>query len=313
MDVRIDVTKNLIDQFTKYFRLIPQGDSFLIHPDFGTKDATVRFVSLPGELELYHFGHTQFKVPINMRSVNPPNTNWFIIHVNLSNIRQEKVVNGSTIEFQKYLPIGLILYGPNLTIDTLIPPGVDSEVATIRFSRQFLKTYFGGAEQVIDLNRNIAFEDFDQTLEGKFQQTLETFDDKLECHLRVLEFLKAFFEKTKKHDQSQELEDVHPDDLKAVFKISTLLRNPLNNEVPSLKELAQQANMGVSKFKTTFKKVFGKPPMEYRNRVRMEFANEELVHQRQTPTELSYLLGYSHPSNFTAAYKKYFGKTPSAQ
>ncbi|MEM8969968.1 MAG: helix-turn-helix transcriptional regulator, partial [Bacteroidota bacterium] len=213
---------------------------------------------------------------------------------------------------QKYLPIGLLLYGPNLKIDTLIPPGVDSEVATVRFSRQFLKTYFGGVEQVIDLNRNIVFEDLDQNLASKFQQALKAFDNKLECHLRVLEFLKAFFEKTKKHDQSQELEDVHPDDLRAVFKISTLLRDPLNNEVPSLQELAKQANMGVSKFKMTFKKVFGKPPMEYRNRVRMEFANEELVRQRQTPTELSYLLGYSHPSNFTAAYKKYFGKTPSA-
>ncbi len=312
MDVLIDVTKNLIDQFAKYFRLIPQGGCFIIPPDIGTNNAITRCVSFPGELEIYHFGLTQFKVPINMRSVNPPDTNWFIIHVNLSNIRQEKVVNGSTIAFQKYLPIGLLLYGPNLKIDTLIPPGVDSEVATVRFSRQFLKTYFGGVEQVIDLNRNIVFEDLDQNLASKFQQALKAFDNKLECHLRVLEFLKAFFEKTKKHDQSQELEDVHPDDLRAVFKISTLLRDPLNNEVPSLQELAKQANMGVSKFKMTFKKVFGKPPMEYRNRVRMEFANEELVRQRQTPTELSYLLGYSHPSNFTAAYKKYFGKTPSA-
>ncbi|MEM9671294.1 MAG: helix-turn-helix transcriptional regulator [Bacteroidota bacterium] len=312
MDVAIDVTKNLLDQFSHYLRLIPEGGNFIIHPDIGTNNATVRYVTFPGELELYHFGLTQFKVPINMRSVNPPDTEWFIIHINLSNIRQEKVVNGSTITFQKYLPIGLLLYGPNLVVDTLIPPGVDAEVATIRFSKQFLQTYFSGVSEVIDVNRNIVFEDLDQNLESLFLRALETIDRKLECHLRVLKFLQAFFEKTQRHDQSAELEDIHPDDLKGIFKVSAILRNPLQNDAPSLQELAQQANMGVTKFKTTFKKVFGKPPMEYRNRIRMEFAHEELIHQRQTPTEVSYRLGYSHPSNFTAAYKKYFGKLPSA-
>ncbi|MGD1894195.1 MAG: hypothetical protein ACFB15_26820 [Cyclobacteriaceae bacterium] len=162
MDVAIDVTKNLLDQFSHYLRLIPEGGNFIIHPDIGTNNATVRYVTFPGELELYHFGLTQFKVPINMRSVNPPDTEWFIIHINLSNIRQEKVVNGSTITFQKYLPIGLLLYGPNLVVDTLIPPGVDAEVATIRFSKQFLQTYFSGVSEVIDVNRNIVFEDLDQ-------------------------------------------------------------------------------------------------------------------------------------------------------
>lgn len=70
--------------------------------------------------------------------------------------------------------------------------------------------------------------------------------------------------------------------------------------------------MGVTKFKESFKLVFGLAPLQYRNRIRMEYAREELMHQRKTASELSYELGYAHPSNFTATFKQYFGKLPSA-
>ena len=71
--------------------------------------------------------------------------------------------------------------------------------------------------------------------------------------------------------------------------------------------------MGTTKFKVLFKQLFGNAPRQYRNKIRMEYAREELVARRKTPTEMSHELGYSHPSNFTIAYKKYFDKLPSAQ
>ena len=70
--------------------------------------------------------------------------------------------------------------------------------------------------------------------------------------------------------------------------------------------------MGATKFKSSFKQVFGCAPMQYRNKIRLEYARDEINSHGRSPTEISYLLGYSHPSNFTAAYKKYFGEVPSA-
>jgi AraC-like DNA-binding protein len=44
----------------------------------------------------------------------------------------------------------------------------------------------------------------------------------------------------------------------------------------------------------------------------MEYARNELKMGYKSPVELSHELEYSHPSNFTAAYKKYFKIVPSA-
>ncbi len=93
---------------------------------------------------------------------------------------------------------------------------------------------------------------------------------------------------------------------------STHLRNPLARTAPTLTELAAIANMGITKFKTSFKQLFGSAPIQYRNKIRMEFAREEIVSRRKTPTQISYDLGYAHPSNFTTAYKKHFGELPSS-
>ena len=108
------------------------------------------------------------------------------------------------------------------------------------------------------------------------------------------------------------MDSLHPDDLRQIMRIATALRDPLEPKVPALPDLAQRASMGVTTFKDAFKLVFGQAPLQYRNRIRMEYAREELLHQRKTASELSYELGYSHPSNFTAAFKRHFGKLPSA-
>ena len=71
------------------------------------------------------------------------------------------------------------------------------------------------------------------------------------------------------------------------------------------------AQMGLTKFKELIKKDFGQATMEYRNRIRMEYAQRMLEMRRRNPGELSHELGYSHPSNFTTAYKKHFGHLPS--
>jgi AraC-like DNA-binding protein len=272
----------------------------------------MEFVTFPGKMEFYHFKKSQFKVPISMKSINPIDSKWFLLHINLSNTKQQKKVAEKTIDFQKYLPFGILLYGPGLEIDTVLPMNVEMELATIHFHHSLLDTYFENWPDIIDISKNLVYEDLDYKLELSLNKALSSIRNKIDCHANVLNFMSLYFAKLSSHAKSTNHEILHSEDVKNLFKSSTHLRNPLANSHPSLKELASISNMGITKFKTSFKQLFGSAPLQYRNKIRMEFAKEELLSKRKTPTEISYDLGYSHPSNFTAAYKKYFNELPSS-
>ncbi|MDH3650755.1 MAG: helix-turn-helix transcriptional regulator, partial [Saprospiraceae bacterium] len=311
MNVHIDISQSLTDQFADQLKLIRVGSEFAVPTSVG-KGGQLKFIDFPGQLELYHFGNTRFRHPIYMKAINPTASEWFLVHINLASVKQEKTFDGKQIEFQKYLPIGILLYGPNLAIETKIPAHTDSELASVRFSYSFMAKYFDKAEEILDINKNLVYEDLSPDLESKILLALETMEDKLTCHALVLDFLKCFFEKLSGHDKGEKTDRLHPEDVKKLFYVSTYLRNPTSKQAMSIKELAAMANMGTTKFKTSFKQIFGKPPREYRNKIRMEYARKEMLVNHKSPSEISYLLGYTHPSNFTAAYKKYFGEVPSA-
>ena len=310
MEIHIDITKNIIEQFDRYFNFSKTENG--LKPDSAIIDSDVKYIEFPGELEFHHFGNAPFKVPISMTSINPVDTKWYVIHINLSKIKQEKRAGGQIIHFQRHLPIGILLYGPNLTIETHIPPNIESEVATIRFSDTFLRAYFKDWKNLIDREKKLVYEDLDPVLDHKLSLALSAMDEKIKCHRLVLDFVQQFFKKLKSHKKGINPGKLHPEDLKKLLKISTLLRDPINSQIPRVQELAKMAHMGQSKFKNSFKQVFGLPPIEYHNRVRMEFAASEIQYNSKTPTEVSYILGYSHPSNFTKAFKKYFGHLPSS-
>ncbi len=312
MNVELNITKNLKNQFQHYFKLKEINGEYFIDPNIGSGQS-MEFVDFPGQMEFYHFKKSYFKIPVQMKSINPIDTEWFLIHINLSKTKQQKNVGDESIEFHKHLPIGLLLYGPGLEIDTQLPPNVEMELATIHFHRSFLDTYFENWKDSIDTAKNLVYEDLDYKLENALHKALFSIRNKIECHAYVLHFMNLFFEKIRTHSQTTHHESLHSEDVKYLFKASAYLRNPLATTTPTLDELASIANMGITKFKSSFKQLFGSAPIQYRNRIRMEFAREEIVARRKTPTEISYDLGYAHPSNFTTAYKKHFGELPSSQ
>lgn len=309
MEVQLDISKNLRDQFSEFFKVEEKNGVLTMGSTIGT--GQMEYVELPNQLEFYHFRKSQFKVPIDMKSINPIGTQWFLIHINLSNVKQEKRVEGRLINFQKYLPTGILLYGPDLEIETKIPPNVDSELATIRFHQSFLETYFGEESERIEIDKNLIYEDLDYQLEKKLSLALSTMDDKMLCHAHVLDFMGHFFKKLKARERGTAKEKLHADDIKNLFAAVAHLRNPIA-EKPTLDELASVAKMSTTKFKTSFRQLFGSAPIQYHHKIRMEFARDEIQANRKSPIEMSNDLGYSHPSNFTIAYKKHFNELPSA-
>ena len=312
MKLNINISNNVNDQFKGYMGGIELENGFVVDPAIGTNEARCIFHEFPGNLELYHFGATQFKDSIEMHTTNPVDSPWLLIHINLSRFTQQKQVGNETILFQRSLPIGILLCGPGLEMNTVIPQGVETEVLSIRFHRAFIESYIPEIKAAIDLNRRIAYEDIDEKLGETLMMIVNTMDNKLSCHAYLLTFLNHFFHKLSKHQRPTHIDRLHPEDLKRIMEASTLLRDPLEVNTPSLEELSKKAHMGMTKFKDSFKLVFGLAPLQYRNRIRMEYGREELISKNKTVSELSFELGYSHPSNFTAAFKRYFGRLPSS-
>lgn len=311
LNVQLNITENLKDQFEQYFKLELRDGEYFLPPSVGGGRG-MQFLDFPGQMEFYHFKKSHFKVPISMKSINPSNSDWFLVHINLGKTKQNKKTKSDTIEFQKHLPIGLLLYGAGLEIDTLLPPNIDMELASIRFSKTFLETYFDDWKSIVDTSKNLVYEDLDYKLENAIYNALSHMPNKMACHASVLHFMNLFLAKLSLHSKSTTHKELHTQDVNNLFSASVFLRNPIAQSTPSIDELASIAKMSKTKFKTLFKQLFGSAPIQYRNKIRMEFAREELVAHRKTPTELSYELGYSHPSNFTSAYKKYFGELPSS-
>ncbi len=312
MKINIDISKNVNHQFRDYLGGQNLSNGFIINPDYGTNQAKSIYLEFPGNLELYHFGSTQFKEPIELHTINPEGSKWLLIHINLSRFSQKKKVGNETIYFQRNLPIGILFCGPGLEMNTVIPKEIETEVLSIRLHKEFLKSYLPNINKTIDLNRHIAYEDIDETLGEALTLIIKHMDNKLSCHAHLLTFLNHLFSKLSKHLRPDSVDRLHPEDLQRILEISTVLRDPFADNIPTLVELSKRAHMGLTKFKDSFKLVFGLAPLQYRNRIRMEYAREELLKKNKTASELSYELGYSHPSNFTAAFKRYFGRVPSA-
>jgi len=310
--MEVDISLGLKKQFQKQLKLIQRGDEYFLDPAVGIGKG-MRYLEFPGKMEFYHFKKAKFHQPLNMTSINPEDSEWLMLHINLSNTKQNKVVSGENIELHKFLPIGILLYGPGLEITTQIPANLETEVVSIRFHHSFLDNYFNNWKEIIDLGKNLTYDDLDTQLENKLIQSLSSMDNMMDCHAKVLDFLNCYFNKLKYHQKETTYSKLHSKDLNNLLLASTHLRNPLAKTTPSLKQLASIANMGTTKFKTSFKQLFGSAPIQYRNKIRMEYAKIEIQLNHKSPTEVSYLLGYSHPSNFTVAYKQHFEKLPSSE
>ena len=252
-----------------------------------------------------------------------------LIALQINNVNESRKASISeTLTLQKLvqdLKVDSISYARNLNTlkqirklhKELYEAGINGNKSLLTENPNYIRrllfdTYFDDWEDTIDTSKNLVYEDLDYKLESALDKALSSIRNKIECHANVLHFMSLFFEKIGAHSRSDKSETLHSEDVKNLFLASALLRNPLSTSIPSIDELAAMANMGMTKFKTSFKQLFGSPPIQYRNKIRMEYAREEIVAKRKTPTEISYELGYAHPSNFTAAYKKYFGELPSS-
>jgi AraC-like DNA-binding protein len=78
----------------------------------------------------------------------------------------------------------------------------------------------------------------------------------------------------------------------------------------SLQSLAREAGVSVSGLKTKFRQVYDQPVFAFLHDVRMVTARSGIELEGWTVTQAAHFTGYSHASNFSTAFQKYFGRSP---
>jgi AraC-like DNA-binding protein len=98
-------------------------------------------------------------------------------------------------------------------------------------------------------------------------------------------------------------------DLERVRHAASLLAGDFE-KTPDLNELARAVGMCRSKLHRCFRMAYGITPFDYLRNRRLETAMLYLKEGEMNVTEAAYAVGYSSPSYFTKAFKKYFGCLP---
>ncbi len=79
---------------------------------------------------------------------------------------------------------------------------------------------------------------------------------------------------------------------------------------PSLKELAREVGLNEYQLKVGFKNIYGSPVFQFLTDYKMVHARKLLDTQGYKVNEVGFMVGYSNPSHFIAAFKRKFGTTP---
>ena len=83
-----------------------------------------------------------------------------------------------------------------------------------------------------------------------------------------------------------------------------------HKENPTLEEVAAYCGFSSAYFSRLFKKQLGKNYSEYLTMVRIRAVQELLIHTDKSITEITYELGYCHPSNLTSQFERVVGMSP---
>ena len=104
--------------------------------------------------------------------------------------------------------------------------------------------------------------------------------------------------------------NVSSDDLKVIRKAKIILEENMASP-PSLDDLADRVGMSLSKLKTVFRKVYGRPPYAYLRQQRMERALYLLFNTEMSVIQVAFEVGYASPSRFSRAFADQYGFNPS--
>ena len=127
---------------------------------------------------------------------------------------------------------------------------------------------------------------------------------------KVCELMALYVDEIAKSVEKPSANVLRPDTVSRIYNAAEILRSQLEHP-PSQTDLAQQIGLGTRTLQKGFKTVFGLTPFAYLTQQRMHLAEQLLRQPNCTVAEVANVVGYANPARFAAAFKRYFGITPS--
>ncbi|MEM8830125.1 MAG: AraC family transcriptional regulator [Cyanobacteria bacterium P01_G01_bin.19] len=103
---------------------------------------------------------------------------------------------------------------------------------------------------------------------------------------------------------------LRPQNIDRIYQAKDILAARLQNP-PSISKLARQVGLGETTLRRGFRELFDTTVVGYLTSLRMEQAELYLRDRKLSVSEIANLVGYSHLSHFSTAFKRQFGITPS--
>ena len=129
------------------------------------------------------------------------------------------------------------------------------------------------------------------------------------CRFKSAELLNALFEFWTIEDQNLDSSSCSDQQRNGVWKVRQLIEtDPVN--VQSIDDLARLAGMNRTKLRSLFKQLCGMTMVDFRTGVVMRAADAMLRESQLPVADISFRLGYSEPSSFNTAFRRFFGHTP---
>lgn len=95
-------------------------------------------------------------------------------------------------------------------------------------------------------------------------------------------------------------------------KIRTVIEQNLDDEQISTDWVGRQLGLSRAQLHRKLKALINQSPGEFVRSIRMQKAHELLKNKAGTISEISYMVGYSNPANFSTSFSKHFGYPPSS-
>lgn len=106
------------------------------------------------------------------------------------------------------------------------------------------------------------------------------------------------------------IQTVNETDLANIIKTQMFLINHIKDHFPSIKFMANEANMSESKFKNLFRKLTGATPNSFFMDNKLLLAKELLEKKQFSVSQVSDQLNFTNNSYFASKFKEHFGLSP---
>lgn len=257
--------------------------------------------------------------PITMIRRSVENSKWIPVMFYINEHKHEQIIGTSTKTVGVDTLDGIFMPSSSIPTEWSFPPKKRYENITLTFNKDWIEKIDAAHETYIGrlLQSDKAFYLF-ETITPAMQQVLDNIKSTTEIdnpfstlhlHGKTMELLTMFLEKLEKRSEVKSLANLNLNDVESVFRVRRQILQSLSN-VPSIPELAREANMSSSKLQKCFKQVIGKAIAEYALSEKMEWAKRLLSTRLYSVSEVGYKVGYTNLSHFTEAFCKYHRMKP---